>query len=429
MKRLQAYRFTDSFIKEGIDYLTRQIVPERLEFESKRNEFRARYQNMQVKGSNQLYVGERQVIQINEIDDVLTLLYKSIGDIGRDRLYAHVASKYIGISRPRVMQFLNNQELHQLVRPVVKQRVNIAIIAPKPMQRFQADLIDMSKYKSPQNGNTTFCLTIIDCFSKLAWVVALKNKEAATVAAALDTVFSENGAPSLVQTDNGGEFNEEFDEVLARWGVEHARSRPYHPQSNGIIERFNGTLKRMIHAYMLANDTKTYLPKLKEIVHTYNNLLHSGINQIPAQVHKKPALWAKVSTQLKLQAMRSKRRGRQIKRPPLDIGDHVRSALIAKSLEKPMTFWSKEIYRVMSIQNPKHEWEATQYILHDGRKFTRDRLQKVNELNLVHMNERIRKQKIPVQPQKQVPQAPVPRVLPQRERAPTSRLIDSFLDL
>lgn len=376
MKRLNAYRFTDSFIKEGIDYLTKEIIPNRCEFESRKNEFRARYKKMEVREGNQLFFGDRQVVPINQIDTVLAATYKTLGDTGRDRLYAHVAGKYIGISRPRVLRFLKNQELHQLVQPVKKQRVNKAIIASKPMERWQADLVDVSKYKSPQNGQATFLLTVVDCFSKFAWVVAVRNKEAATVAAAMETIFAANGAPKIVQTDNGGEFKQEFEQLLLRFEVTIVHTRPYNPQANGQIERFNGTIKRMIHAHMLMNDTKIYLPKLKEILHTYNNLLHAGINQIPAKVHKQPGLWAKVHTQIKLQAMRGKRRGRQIQRPTLSEGDHVRTALIPKPLEKATTFWSREVYEVMNVQSPKNEWEAALYTLHDGRKFTRDRLQK-----------------------------------------------------
>ena len=233
MKRLNAYRFTETFIEEGIAYLTKGALPDHLEYESRKNEFRARYADMEVRGGDQLYVGDRQVVPLGDIDGVLAALYKALGDIGRDRFYAHVAAKYVGISRPRVQQFLNNQELHQLVQQVKKQRVNTAIIAAGPMARWQADLVDMSKYKSPQNGQVTFLLTVVDCFSKFAWVVGLTNKEASTVAAAMEGIFAKHGAPGVIQTDNGGEFDVEFEQVLAAWGTQHARSRPYNPRPTG----------------------------------------------------------------------------------------------------------------------------------------------------------------------------------------------------
>ena len=52
MKRLNANQFTDSFIKLGITYLTKDIIPEKLEYKSRKNEFLAQYKNMQVRNGN-----------------------------------------------------------------------------------------------------------------------------------------------------------------------------------------------------------------------------------------------------------------------------------------------------------------------------------------------------------------------------------------
>ncbi len=101
---------------------------------------------MQVKGKELLY-GALQVIPVQEIEQTLAKLYKEIGDIGRDRFYALIRSKYVGISRPQVQAFLNNQELHQLVQQVKKKRVNKAIVTSRPMERWQADLVDVSNHK------------------------------------------------------------------------------------------------------------------------------------------------------------------------------------------------------------------------------------------------------------------------------------------
>ncbi len=250
-----------------------------------------------------LYFGQLQVVPSGKSDVILEKLYKETGDIGRDRFYALVKKRYAGITRKQVQRFLNNQEVHQLVTQVKKQRVNKAIITSKPMERWQADLVDVSKYKSPQNKNATFLLTVIDCFSKFAWVVPLKTKHAAVVATALEQVLADaKGAPEILQTDNGGEFEQEFDRVLERHSISHARSRSYNPQANGQIERFNGTFKRMIQSHMLTNNTKTFVPKLPEMVAMYNQLLHTGTGQAPIDVRTNQELWPKVGAKLRDQA-------------------------------------------------------------------------------------------------------------------------------
>ena len=58
-----------------------------------------------------------------------------------------------------------------------------------------------------------------------------------------------------MQTDRGLEFEAEFKELLDENDVEHIQGLPYSPQTNGQIERFNQTLKRMIYAHMTRFDT------------------------------------------------------------------------------------------------------------------------------------------------------------------------------
>ena len=41
-------------------------------------------------------------------------------------------------------------------------------------------------------------------------------------------------------------MNEEFDRWLREFGVSHHLTSPYHPQSNGMTERFNGTIQRLL---------------------------------------------------------------------------------------------------------------------------------------------------------------------------------------
>lgn len=115
--------------------------------------------------------------------------YNALGDIGRDRFFAWLATKYVGINRRRVMKFLMNRGLHQLSLPVRKEKVSQSIVAEAPMQRWQADLVDVHQFRSPQNRHTTFLLTVIDCFSKKAWVAPLTRKTAPKVASAMDASF------------------------------------------------------------------------------------------------------------------------------------------------------------------------------------------------------------------------------------------------
>ena len=111
----------------------------------------------------------------------------------------------------------------------------------------EADLVDMSRLKKVNDG-TTFILTVIDVFSKLAWCVPLKNKSAASMVAAFTQLLS-NGAPNTLQTDKGTEFlNRSLQKLLKEHGVHHFATHNEETKAS-IVERFNRTLKTRMWRY------------------------------------------------------------------------------------------------------------------------------------------------------------------------------------
>lgn len=68
-------------------------------------------------------------------------------------------------------------------------------------------------------------LVVMDSFSKYLWTVALREKSARSVVSALISIFSINGPPFLLHTDNEREFcNEIMVVMLAEFEVRHVRS-------------------------------------------------------------------------------------------------------------------------------------------------------------------------------------------------------------
>ena len=57
------------------------------------------------------------------------------------------------------------------------------------------------------NSNTNYLLLVIDCFSKHAHIMPLKNKEGRTVAEAMEHALEASAAtPSVLSSDHGKEF-------------------------------------------------------------------------------------------------------------------------------------------------------------------------------------------------------------------------------
>lgn len=92
-------------------------------------------------------------------------------------------------------------------------------------------------------------LAVVCTFTKFLWLFPLKTKETHVVAESLIYVFDQYGfgAPKTLQSDNGKEFvSQTIRKLQEHYGFQIVHSRPYHPQSQGVVERINQTVGQMM---------------------------------------------------------------------------------------------------------------------------------------------------------------------------------------
>lgn len=99
-----------------------------------------------------------------------------------------------------------------------------------------------------------------------------------------ENIIGSHGCPKAIISDRGTQFtSHEFSEAVARLGIEHKMTTPYHPQCNGMDERLNGTLVRILRVYVGENQ-HDWDEKLKWAVFAYNITQHESSGYSPYQM-------------------------------------------------------------------------------------------------------------------------------------------------
>ena len=95
--------------------------------------------------------------------------------------------------------------------------------------------------------NGRLYILICDYFSKFPFLFQVKTMSFANLKDHLEELFSVEGIPDEIMSDNGPPFNgKEFSSYLTGLGIRHTTSSPNYPRSNGFIERQIQTVKRLI---------------------------------------------------------------------------------------------------------------------------------------------------------------------------------------
>ena len=92
-----------------------------------------------------------------------------------------------------------------------------------------------------------YILTCMCLFSKFPEAIPLRRCDNNTVADAMVEVFSRYGVPKTLLTDQGSVFTSQLTKQLCKaFSIQKVQTSPYHPQSDGALERWHACLKGMI---------------------------------------------------------------------------------------------------------------------------------------------------------------------------------------
>jgi len=204
---------------------------------------------------------------------------------------------------------------------------------------WSADLVDMRSFSKFNNGYK-YLLTVIDTFSKYAWVVPLKSKTGKDIIDAFSVIFKDGRYPKMLWVDQGSEF---YKKAFKKFLGQIKMYKTFNEGKAVIVERFHRTLKTNMWKYFSAYNTYKYINVLPDLVKKYNNTIHSSIKMTPSQASK---IQNEPDVYFNLYDYNKKLK----QKPKFKVGDKVRIAKKKRHFEKGYTTnWTEEIFTIDEI--------------------------------------------------------------------------------
>ena len=185
---------------------------------------------------NLLLYGSRIVIPQSMRKETMSKIHSGHQGIVRCRLRISESVWWPGASR-EMENFVQSCPECQKNTPPCKEPLIPSELPKHPWEKVASDLFQLDK--------TNYVL-VVDYFSRYV-EVRLTTTSASSVIAALKSIFSRHGVPSVLISDNGPQYDcKEMKEFAGDYCFKHITSSPYHPQSNGLAERAVKTVKELI---------------------------------------------------------------------------------------------------------------------------------------------------------------------------------------
>lgn len=211
-----------------------------------------------------------------------SLQQKILSDLHREHLGI---SKMKALARSHVWWTGLDHDLEVLVKNCpacaeVKQAPPKAPLHPwtwpsRPWQRIHVDFAGPFMKK--------MFLIVVDAYSKWGEVIEMNQTTAAETIMALRQLFANHGIPEQIVSDNGPQFiSSDFAAFLKMNGVQHTRSSPYHPATNGEAERFVRTFKEAMKTSR--GDGLTLPHRINNFLLTYRTTPHMTTRTPPCEL-------------------------------------------------------------------------------------------------------------------------------------------------
>lgn len=213
-------------------------------------------------------------------DTAFRLLHTNLGHHGRDRTLHLMRERFYwpGLEQDVSERIKTCDRCVKFKTPEKNFAELVNIQTFQPLDLLCIDFLSLERSK----GGYENILVITDHFTRYSQAFPTRNQTAKTTAKILfENFIVHYGFPSRLHSDQGKNFTGHVIKELCKIaGVQQSRTTPYHPMGNGMVERFNQTLIKMLGTLdnKQKEDWKSYVSTL---VHAYNATKHDSTGFSP----------------------------------------------------------------------------------------------------------------------------------------------------
>lgn len=163
-------------------------------------------------------------------------------------------------------------------KPAKKTQLN-PVLSGEPWEVLS---VDITGPHPPSLAGHQYILTMQDGFTKWVEAFPIRRHTASVVARIIfEQIILRYGAPLRILSDQGAEFTSEmFAELCRLMKIDKVRSTPYHPQVNGMLERFHRTLNTML-AKVVSEHQRDWHEHLPAVLAAYRATVHEATGFSP----------------------------------------------------------------------------------------------------------------------------------------------------
>lgn len=237
----------------------------------------------------------RQVLMKAEVSRVIKACHEGFGGahMGRDKTVGKVTAKYFvkGI-KEIVIDYISKCDKCQKAANKPSMQAPELHPVPVPEKVWSQVGMDLIGPLPETERGHCYIVAMTDYFSKFPVAAPLKHKTAAEVAQFFLDAMCDFGCVETLITDQGREFVNQLNDILCeKLQINHKIASPYHPQTNGLQERFNQTLERALMKCVneKQNDWDMHI---KRILFGYRTSVHAstGVAPFTAMFRRDPVL-------------------------------------------------------------------------------------------------------------------------------------------